>query len=379
MTKPYDIPHLPLPHDLETKAVLKQAIQANMRLAELKGSAREIPNEHILISTLTLQEARESSEIENIVTTQDDLYRAGLSLPKSIISAPTKEVLNYREAIQLGFEEVKRHQLLTTNTIVQIQHCLVGNSAGLRTQAGTTLRDQRGQVVYTPPQDPQLVRDYMSNLDRFINDPEACSMDPLIKMAIIHHQFESIHPFYDGNGRTGRIVNILYLVVNDLLDLPILYLSRYITIHKAQYYQLIQAIRDNAPDNHSDWEAWILFMLRGVEETAQETLMLVRGIARLMAEYKSTLRPLFGKQYKHELINNLFSHPYTKIDFMAEAMSVQRKTATKYLNMIVDAGLLEKVQKGRENYYINTSLVKLLTHDNFTTSDNDEIIESITE
>lgn len=359
--------------------MLKQAIQANMRLAELKGSAREIPNEHILISTLTLQEARESSEIENIVTTQDDLYRAGLSLPKSIISAPTKEVLNYREAIQLGFEEVKRHQLLTTNTIVQIQHCLVGNSAGLRTQTGTTLRDQRGQVVYTPPQEPQLVRDYMSNLDRFINDPEACSMDPLIKMAIIHHQFESIHPFYDGNGRTGRIVNILYLVVNDLLDLPILYLSRYITIHKAQYYQLIQAIRDNAPDNHSDWEAWILFMLRGVEETAQETLMLVRGIARLMAEYKSTLRPLFGKQYKHELINNLFSHPYTKIDFMAEAMSVQRKTATKYLNMIVDAGLLEKVQKGRENYYINTGLVKLLTHDSFKTSDNDEIIESIKE
>ena len=189
MTTPYAIPHLPLPHDLETKAVLKQAIQANMRLAELKGSAREIPNEHILISTLTLQEARESSEIENIVTTQDDLYRAGLSLPKSIISAPTKEVLNYREAIQLGFEEVKRHQLLTTNTIVQIQHCLVGNSAGLRTQAGTTLRDQRGQVVYTPPQEPQLVRDYMSNLDRFINDPEACSMDPLIKMAIIRWQW----------------------------------------------------------------------------------------------------------------------------------------------------------------------------------------------
>ena len=379
MTKPYDIPHLPLPHDLETKAVLKQAIQANMRLAELKGSAKEIPNEHILISTLTLQEARESSEIENIVTTQDDLYRAGLSLPKSIISAPTKEVLNYREAIQLGFEEVIRHKLLTTNTIVQVQRCLVGNSAGLRTQAGTTLRDLSGQVIYTPPQDPQLVRDYMSNLDHFINDLDACAIDPLIKMAIIHHQFESIHPFYDGNGRTGRIVNILYLVANDLLDLPILYLSRYITSHKAQYYQLIQAIRDNAPDNRSDWEAWILFILRGVEETAQETLTLVRGIARLMAEYKGVLRPLFGKQYKYELLNNLFSHPYTKIDFMAETMSVQRKTATKYLNMIVDAGLLEKVQKGRENYYINTGLVKLLTHDNLTTSDNDKIIESITE
>lgn len=378
MTKPYDIPHLPLLHDLETKAVLRQAIQANKRLAELKGSAKEIPNEQILISTLTLQEARESSEIENIVTTQDDLYRAGLSLPKSILSASTKEVLNNREAIQLGFEEVRQHNLLTTNTIIQIQRRLVGNSAGLRTQAGTTLRDQSGQVVYTPPQDPQLVRDYMSNLDSFINDPEACSIDPLIKMAIIHHQFESIHPFYDGNGRTGRIVNILYLVVNELLDLPILYLSRYITRHKAQYYQLIQAIRDNAPDDRSDWEAWILFMLQGVEETAQETLLLVRGIAKLMAEYKSALRPLFGKLYKHELLNNLFSHPYTKIDFMAETMSVQRKTATKYLNMIVDAGLLDKVQKGRDNYYINTRLVKLLTHDSFTTSDNDEIIQSIT-
>ena len=199
----------------------------------------------------------------------------------------------------------------------------------------------------------------MANLESYINESEIQDIDPLIKLAVIHHQFESIHPFYDGNGRTGRIIAILYLVINDLLDLPILYLSRYITHNKGEYYRLIQAVRDKAPDNFSQWEEWILFILKGIEETSVNTMRLVKSISALMAKYKTILKPLFGQQYKHELINNLFFHPYTKIEFMEKDMMVQRKTAAKYLDKIVGAGLLEKVKLGRSNYYINKELMTL--------------------
>ena len=354
----YNIPTLPLDIDLESKDVLKQLSKANRQLAELKGIAHAIPNEQILISSLTLQEARDSSEVENIVTTQDDLYRAGLNLKDSILNASTKEVLNYREAIQTGFRLVRDNHLLTNNIIKQIQQTLENNRAGFRTVPGTVLKDNKGNVVYTPPQDPKEVNRYMDNLEQFINNPELSDLDPLIKMAIIHHQMESIHPFYDGNGRTGRIVLILYLVITDLLDLPILYLSRYITRNKGEYYRLIQAIRDTE-DNQELWQEWILFMLKGVEETACETIRLVKGISQLMARYKATLRPLFDKQYKHEILNNLFFHPYTKIEFLERDLNVSRQTASKYLQMIVDAGLLEKVKIVNSNYYINTALIDL--------------------
>lgn len=378
MNKPYTIPHLPLRYELETKVVLKQANKANKKLAELKGIATAMPNEGILISTLTLQEAQESSEIENIVTTQDDLYKADLQFSKKHISGPTKEVLNYREAILHGFEAVKRNKVLTTKVIIEIQEVLVGNKAGFRTLPGTKLKDSRNQTIYTPPQSGTDVKQYMFNIEEFINNNELCDCDPLIKMAIIHHQFESIHPFYDGNGRTGRIINILYLVVNELLDLPILYLSRYITRNKARYYQLIQAIRDKDGDNSKEWEEWILFILQGVEQTAEETIELVKNISVLMANYKSILRPMFGKQYKHDLLNNLFFHPYTKIGFMEKELMVQRKTATKYLNKMADAGLLVKVKMGRENYYINKGLVELFMSKP-KTKEKCEAVESITE
>ena len=203
-------------------------------------------------------------------------------------------------------------------------------------------------------------------------------IDPLIKMAIIHHQFESIHPFYDGNGRTGRIISILYLVINNLLDLPVLYLSRYITHNKGEYYSLIQSIRDAGADNQAEWEKWILFMLKGVEETAEETIRLVKGISQLMSEYKNILRPLFGRQYKHELLNNLFFHPYTKIEFIQQDMLVQRKTATKYLDMIVETGLLEKVKIKHTNYYMNVRLIELFMNRELPIENNNtEIIESI--
>ena len=378
MANNYIIPTLPLPYDLETVAVLKQLNKANKKLAELKGIARTIPNENILISMLALQEARDSSAVENIVTTQDDLYQAGVSDNIRIINPATKEVLRYREAIFEGFEMVRKNKILSNNVIKKVQEKVKQNNAGFLVSPSKALVNQSdGRVIYTPPQDINEVNEKMSNLEAFINDQELSSLDPLIKMAIIHHQFESIHPFGDGNGRTGRIVNILYLVITDLLDLPILYLSRYITHRKGEYYHLIQAIRDKNTDNAKEWEEWILFILKGVEETAGNTIELVKGISHLMAEYKNVLRPIFDKAYKHELINNLFFHPYTKIEYMQHDMMVQRKTAAKYLDRIVETGLLEKVKKGRENYYINVKLCNLFLNYNEVSEQKTDTIESI--
>ena len=360
MDNKYIIPTLPLPYDLETVAVLKQLNRANRMLAELKGVAQTIPNERILISSLTLQEAKDSSAVENIVTTQDDLYRAGLDFSHQIINAATKEVLFYREAINEGFRMVRNRNILTLNDIKHVQAILEQNSAGFRTTPGTQLkRANDGAVIYIPPQDGQEIVKFMSNLEQFINDEQLSQLDPLIKMAIIHHQFESIHPFYDGNGRTGRIINILYLVISGLLDLPILYLSRYITHHKGEYYHLIQAIRDKNTNNAKEWEEWIIFMLKGVELTAKDTISLVKNIGIMMAEYKAIIRPDFGSKYNHELLNGLFYHPYTKIDHIVTNMQVSRQTASKYLERIVTLGLLKKEKMGKENYYINTRLLNL--------------------
>ncbi len=356
----YQIPQLPLSYDLETKAILKQLNQANRRLAELKGVALTIPNENILISTLTLQEAKDSSAVENIVTTQDDLYQGAAESPSDFIAnAATKEVLNYREALQHGFYLVKNKGVMSSSVIKEIQKVLEHNSAGFRSVPGTALKRSDGKTVYTPPQDKQTILRLMDNLEQFINDDRMSDLDPLIKLAIIHHQFESIHPFYDGNGRTGRIICVLYLVLTGCLDLPILYLSRYITHNKGEYYHLIQAIRDKNDDNAAEWEAWILFILKGIEETAIETTRLVKGISKLMAEFKSKLRSKFGKQYRHELLNNLFFHPYTKVEFLEKELVVSRPTATRYLNGLVETGLIEKIKSGRTHYYMNLPLIDL--------------------
>ena len=355
----YTIPHLPLSYDLETKTVLKQLNLANKKLAELKGVALTIPNENILISTLTLQEAKESSSVENIITTQDDLYKEELSMQNPISNAAAKEVLNYRRAMQIGFESVKKNKILTCNIIKLIQSELESNSAGFRTVPGTCLKNNLGDVVYMPPQEYDEIVEMMDNLEKFINDETLSDIDPLIKLAIVHHQFESIHPFFDGNGRTGRIINILMLVINDLLDLPILYLSRFITRNKGRYYQLIQAIRDKEEDNFKEWEEWILFILKGIEETATDTISLIKSISLLMMTFKGRLRVLLGNKYKHDLLNNLFRHPYTKIEFVEKDMLITRQTASKYLEKIVEDGLLKKMKLGKDNYYINEALCQL--------------------
>lgn len=371
MEHSYHIPHLPLPFDIETKAVMKQLISANRKLAELRGVAQTIPNENILISTLTLQEAKDSSLVENIVTTQDDLYKEESGLQQTVTNASAKEVLDYRAAILRGFDLVRSKKILTCNIICQIQQELEHNRAGFRALPGTMLKRGDGEVVYTPPQTGDEVRQLMDNLENFINNDTLTDIDPLVKVAIVHHQFESIHPFYDGNGRTGRIINILLLVIYDLLDLPILYLSRYITHNKGSYYQLIQAIRDKSDDNANEWEQWVLFILKGIEETADNTISLIKQISNLMNQYKKVLRPLFVKQYKHELLNNLFNHPYTKIEFVERDMMVSRQTASKYLDMITQTGLLQKIKMGKENYYINTKLVDLFINQSGEHKSND--------
>lgn len=350
------LPTLPLPEidQWETRAVLKQAAKAHRYLAELKGVAATIPNEEILINTLTLQEARHSSEIENIITTQDDLYRAVVA-DEAQIDPQTKEVQDYATALRASFRSVRQSRLLRLNDILIIQETLEKNRAGLRKLPGTALRNQAtGEVVYEPPQAAPEIERLMGNLVDYVNDDQLCDADPLVKMAIIHHQFESIHPFYDGNGRTGRIINMLYLVSKGLLDLPVLYLSRYLIQTKARYYQELQAVRDSG-----DWEPWLLYMLEGISQTAQQTIELIGQIRDLMQHTKHRMRKECPKIYRQELLNNLFNHPYTKIEFVMEDLGVSRITATKYLDELVSIGLLEKIKVGRSNFYINAALMAL--------------------
>jgi Fic family protein len=349
---------LPFPNEeeLETRAVLKQAAQAHRYLAELKGVAATIPNEAILINTLTLQEAKDSSEVENIITTHDDLYKAGI-FTDYIKSPAAKEVQDYATAIRQGFEQVRKSRLIRLGDIIAIQEILEKNRAGLRKLPGTELKNQQtGEVIYTPPQDARQIEVLMNNLVDFINDDKLSELDPLVKMAIIHHQFESIHPFYDGNGRSGRILNILYLNARGMLDLPVLYLSRYFINDKGEYYRQLQAVREGA-----SWESWLLYMLEGVVQTAQQTILLIKQINVLMQSYKHGIRKELPKVYSQDLINNLFRHPYTKIEFVMNDLQVSRITATKYLQQLVDQGYLRKAKIGRSNYYINQPLFELLS------------------
>jgi len=350
------LPTLPLEQveQWESRAVLKKAAEAHRYLAELKGVAATIPNEEILINTLTLQEARHSSEIENIITTQDDLYRAVVA-DEASISPETKEVQDYATALRAAFRSVRQSRLIRLNDILLIQETLEKNRAGLRKLPGTALKNQAtGEVVYEPPQSADDIEQLMANLVEYINNDDLCEADPLVKMAIIHHQFESIHPFYDGNGRTGRIINMLYLVVKDLLGLPVLYLSRYLIQTKADYYQQLQGVRDTG-----NWEPWLLYMLEGVSQTAQQTIALIGQIRELMQHTKHRMRDECPKIYRQELLNNLFNHPYTKIEFVMEDLAVSRITATKYLDELVSIGLLDKTKVGRSNYYINSALMAL--------------------
>lgn len=343
---------LPISEDVETKKVLKKLTTARAALAGLNGIAESIPNERIIINTLSLQEAKDSSAIENIITTHDELYTSD-SQTRKFASIAAKEVHNYAYALLHGYAQVKSSELLTTKHILQIQSLLEENDAGFRKLPGTVLKnEQTGEIVYTPPQHKDEIEHLMSNLEKFMNDVNLSDLDPIIKMAIIHHRFESIHPFYDGNGRTGRIVNILFLVKEKLLKLPILYLSRYINQNKADYYKLLQQTRHS-----NNWEPWLLYMLDAVEQTALQTTDIIRNIKSLMQSHKQKIRSQLPKLYSQDLINSLFKNPYTKIEYLKNDLNVTRKTASSYLEQLCALQILHKRKFGVENYYFNQELI----------------------
>ena len=340
--------------NLKTNKILEQLTLSSRALAELKGYSNTIPNIHILINAVTINEAKDSSAIENIVTTHDDIYK--VLTESGYKEENAKEVVDYRNAIWLGYEQIKKDGYINTNTIVKIQGNIEHNNAGIRKLPGTELKNSiTGETIYTPPQSEQEIRTYLKNLEDLINNNED-GIDPLIKVCLIHYQFESIHPFYDGNGRTGRILNILYLVLNNLIDSPILYLSKYINKTKQEYYKLFNEVRNN-----SNFENWILYILKGIEITSKETILLIEKIQNEMKNYKEEFRSKLPKIYSKELLESLFYEVYTKIAYIEKVCNVTRITATSYLNQLEEVGLLESEKVGRERLYKNTRLIKLLS------------------
>jgi len=344
---------LPPKVDIESKAVLKQLARAHRALAELKGYSNTIPNKNILINAITINEAKDSSEIENIITTHDELFKA-MSL-ENYNNPSAKEVVNYRTALWRGYELVKDKQLITTNIIIEIQELIEKNKAGIRKLPGTVLmNDLTGKVVYTPPSNELEISALMSNLESYIND-DFDNVDPLIKLAIIHYQFEAIHPFYDGNGRTGRIVNVLYLVLKELLDSPILYLSKFIIRNKTAYYRLLQEI-----STKENWEEWVLFILEGIEQTAEETLQLVKKINQVVENTSEDIKRALPQIYSRELVELLFFEFYTKIPYIEKGLNVTRKTASGYLAELERNGFLGSQKIGREKIFTNIRLYKMV-------------------
>jgi Fic family protein len=353
--KPWnDLPILPPREQLETRAVLKKAVTAGRSLAELKGLGRTVPNQALLVDSLVLQEAKASSEIENIITTNDALFKA-FTVKSSNVDPATKEVLRYQQTLWEGFNSLKKRPFLSTNLYIRIVQKIKQNQAGIRNTPGTAIvNDTTGDVLYTPPEGESVIRDKLGNLENFIHADD--DIDPLIKMAVIHYQFEAIHPFSDGNGRTGRIINILYLVIKDLLDLPVLYHSKYIIEKKSDYYRLLRDVTE-----HARWEPWILYMLDAVEKTASFTGERIVKIRDLMEEtLQFARRKLPSRVYSKELVELLFHQPYTKGQFLVDAGIAERKTAAEYLKKLAETGILEMQKVGKENLYLNSKLYELL-------------------
>lgn len=354
---PYnDLPPIPPKIDVETKTILKKAINANKVLASLKGICSIIPNPSILINSIILQEAKDSSQIENIVTTNDKLYEAFAATSKNY-DVYTKEVLRYREALFEGFSVLQKRKLLTTNLFINVYNVIKANSAGIRKTPGTKIATSTGKTLYTPPHGEKIIRDKLKNLEEFIhNDKDG--IDPLIKLAIIHYQFEAIHPFTDGNGRTGRIINILYLILRRLLDLPVLYLSKYFIENKDQYYQLLRSVTAN-----NDWEPWIEYVLNGIEITATYTEEKIINIRQLLDDTIEQAKAKLPKRvYSKELIELLFVQPYSTVKQLVEADIAKRQTAAEYLKELEKIGILKSKKVGTTNLYLNIKLYELLSY-----------------
>lgn len=353
--RPYnDLPHLPPAAEVETRAVLKQCITARAALAELKQAAELIPNQAMLINTLPLLEARASSEIENIVTTTDELFRHVGNEAQA--NPATKEALRYSRSLFEGFKALKQYPL-NTRTAEQVCTTIKGVEMSVRRTPGTTLKnDGTGETIYTPPEGEILLRDLLANWERYLHNET--ELDPLIRMAVGHYQFEAIHPFTDGNGRTGRVLNSLFLIQENLLTLPILYLSRYIIQNKADYYRLLlQVTRDQ------NWEPWMLYIIKGVEETASWTTAKIATIRTLSDHTTDYVRASLPKVYSHELVSLLFELPYCRISSLTEAGIAKRQTASQYLKQLVEIGVLTEKDAGKEKVFIHPKLMLLLTRD----------------
>lgn len=353
--KPYnELPLLPPVEEIETKSVLRKCISAHKALAELKGLGKTIPNQSMLINTLVLQEARSSSEIENVVTTHDALFQA-FTASTSQIDPVTKEVLRYREAVWEGYNALQEQPLLTTNLFIQLVQTIKKNKTGIRNVPGTTIGNPTtGEVFYTPPEGEDLIRQKLKNLEEYIHAEN--EVDPLVKMAVIHYQFEAIHPFFDGNGRTGRILNTLYLIQKNLLDIPVIYMSKYIIENKSEYYRLIREVTEN-----TEWDSWVGFVLDAVEKTADFTRKKILAIRDLLNETLDYARKTLPKRvYSKELIEILFRQPYTKGQFLVDKGIAKRKTAAEYLKELERIGVLKRQKIGKENLFLNVKLHKLL-------------------
>lgn len=352
-SKPFNaLPDLPPHGDLESKAVLRRLATASRSLAELKGRTLSLPNPDILLSTIALSEAKDSSEIENIFTTHDELYR-GLGLDSLGLSSHAKEVLHYRAALWTGAERIRKTPLITTNLCIELGQIINESNAGIRRIPGTRIANASNETIYTPPEGEDVIREKLAALERFANLDDD-DLDPLIKAAMIHYQFEAIHPFHDGNGRTGRVIVILYLLASGLLHQPALYLSRYIIRHKADYYRLLRDVTEK-----NAWEPWLLYMLTAIEETAADTSHRILAITDLLESMAQSAKSGM-KGYSKDLIELLFQRPYCRTRHVEETLKVSRPTAATYLKQLERLGLVASTRSGRDVLYVNERLMALL-------------------
>ncbi len=354
---PYnDLPDLLSAGFTESPEIMKQLVKASRHLGELNGLCASIPDPQLLINTIVLQESKDSSAIENIVTTQDELYKAASENETTSLAA--KEVLSYREALYVGLERMKSQgDLLITNTVVEIVQTIKQNKSGIRNTPGTSLKNAiNGEVIYTPPCCEDIIREKLAALEQFINDPSHSHLDPLIKMALIHYQFEAIHPFADGNGRTGRIVNALYLVQQGLLSQPVLYLSSYIVKYKTEYYQLLRGVTED-----NNWNDWVMYMLTALIETAQLSTKKIRSMLALKEEFELKMKEVLGSSFSYELLQLMFTLPYLKIELLESRGIAHRQTASNWLKKLTDAEIVKPQKIGRTTYYINYKLMEVLS------------------
>jgi len=351
-----ELPHLPPAQiNLETPGILRQLAKASRHLGELNGLCASLPDPQLLINTIVLQESKNSSAIENIVTTQDELYKAASEDDTSSVAA--REVLSYREALFAGLKKMKAQKnLLLVKTMVEIVQTIKQNKAGIRNTPGITLKNAiNGEVIYTPPCCEEVIREKLTHLEKFINDNEYSSLDSLLKMTLIHYQFEAIHPFADGNGRAGRIINALYLVQQDLLTQPVLYLSAYIVKHKTEYYQLLRGITEK-----NNWHDWIMYLLTALIETAKLTTKKIKEMLILRDAHEKQMKKILGASFNYDLLKLMFTLPYLKIELLTKNEIAHRQTAAVWLKKLVDADILKTQKIGRTTYYINYKLMELL-------------------